>query len=240
MVRQANWRKVGGGSPPERRRNRSTFLREPCVGVRERTGEASVAISLPRLLSCGVLSLPPDVSRNVIRCHGLHAPGTWPMCRLGMRPVRLFFLSARPVFPGLRPLLPLACKRALTRLPARAGGACPAAVPLRRSPVPPCPACRSFLLFRSTPFPPPRRPSRAAGPCFARIAAARFARPIAPVRPTPGRKAHLSCRLHGSFVAPARIEAASESRLDPTHIGIDVPEGKPKRRIFSYLENKAI
>ena len=91
MVRQANWRKVGGGSPPERRRNRSTFLREPCVGVRERTGEASVAISLPRLLSCGVLSLPPDVSRNVIRCHDPHARGTWPMRRLGMRSVRPFF-----------------------------------------------------------------------------------------------------------------------------------------------------
>ena len=44
MVRQANWRKVGGGSPLERRSNRSTFLREPCVGIREGTGEASVAV----------------------------------------------------------------------------------------------------------------------------------------------------------------------------------------------------
>ena len=43
LVRQANWQKVGGASPPERRSNRTTFLREPCVGSREGAGEASVA-----------------------------------------------------------------------------------------------------------------------------------------------------------------------------------------------------
>ena len=42
LVRQANWQKVGGASPPERRSNRTTFLREPCVGSREGAGEASV------------------------------------------------------------------------------------------------------------------------------------------------------------------------------------------------------
>ena len=41
-MRQANWQKVGGASPPERRSNRTTFLREPCVGSREGAGEASV------------------------------------------------------------------------------------------------------------------------------------------------------------------------------------------------------
>ena len=41
-VRQANWQKVGGVSPLERRSNRTTFLREPCVGSREGAGEASV------------------------------------------------------------------------------------------------------------------------------------------------------------------------------------------------------
>ena len=35
LVRQANWQKVGGASPPERRSNQTTFLREPCVGSRE-------------------------------------------------------------------------------------------------------------------------------------------------------------------------------------------------------------
>ena len=34
-VRQANWYMTGGGSLPERRSNRSTFLREPCAGTRE-------------------------------------------------------------------------------------------------------------------------------------------------------------------------------------------------------------
>ena len=42
LVRQANWQKVGGASPPERRSNRTMFLREPCVGSREGAGEASV------------------------------------------------------------------------------------------------------------------------------------------------------------------------------------------------------
>ena len=44
LVCQANWRKVGGGSPLERRSNRSTFLREPCVCAREGAGEASAAV----------------------------------------------------------------------------------------------------------------------------------------------------------------------------------------------------
>ena len=51
LVRQANWQKVGGASPPERRSNRTTFLREPCVGSREGAGEASVAAWMGRLLS---------------------------------------------------------------------------------------------------------------------------------------------------------------------------------------------
>ena len=47
-VRQANWQKVGGASPLERRSNRTTFLREPCVGSREGAGEASVAVRMGR------------------------------------------------------------------------------------------------------------------------------------------------------------------------------------------------
>ena len=47
-VRQANWQKVGGVSPLERRSNRTTFLREPCVGSREGAGEASVAVRMGR------------------------------------------------------------------------------------------------------------------------------------------------------------------------------------------------
>ena len=45
-VRQANWQKVGGASPPERRSNQTTFLREPCVGSREGAGEASAAVRM--------------------------------------------------------------------------------------------------------------------------------------------------------------------------------------------------
>ena len=48
LVRQANWQKVGGVSPLERRSNRTTFLREPCVGSREGAGEASVAVRMGR------------------------------------------------------------------------------------------------------------------------------------------------------------------------------------------------
>ena len=44
LVCQANWQKVGGGSPPIRRPDGATFLREPCAGSRERAGEASVAV----------------------------------------------------------------------------------------------------------------------------------------------------------------------------------------------------
>ena len=50
-VRQANWRKAGGESPPERRSNQPRFLREPCVGPREGSGEASVAVHVGGLLS---------------------------------------------------------------------------------------------------------------------------------------------------------------------------------------------
>ena len=50
LVRQANWQKVGGASPPERRSNRTTFLREPCVGSREGAGEASVAAWMGRAI----------------------------------------------------------------------------------------------------------------------------------------------------------------------------------------------
>ena len=46
LVRQANWQKVGGESPPKRRSNQSTFLREPCAGSREGAGEASVAVRM--------------------------------------------------------------------------------------------------------------------------------------------------------------------------------------------------
>ena len=50
LVRQANWQKVGGASPLERRGNRTTFLREPCVGSREGAGEASVAAWMGRAI----------------------------------------------------------------------------------------------------------------------------------------------------------------------------------------------
>ena len=50
LVRQANWQKVGGASPLERRSNRTTFLREPCVGSREGAGEASVAAWMGRAI----------------------------------------------------------------------------------------------------------------------------------------------------------------------------------------------
>ena len=50
LVRQANWQKVGGASPPKRRSNRTTFLREPCVGSREGAGEASVAAWMGRAI----------------------------------------------------------------------------------------------------------------------------------------------------------------------------------------------
>ena len=50
LVCQANWRKVGGESPPERRSNQTTFLREPCAGSREGAGEASVAVRVGRAI----------------------------------------------------------------------------------------------------------------------------------------------------------------------------------------------
>ena len=50
LVRQANWQKVGGASPPGRRSNQTTFLREPCVGSREGAGEASVAVRMGRAI----------------------------------------------------------------------------------------------------------------------------------------------------------------------------------------------
>ena len=50
LVRQANWQKVEGASPLERRSNRTTFLREPCVGSREGAGEASVAAWMGRAI----------------------------------------------------------------------------------------------------------------------------------------------------------------------------------------------
>ena len=50
LVRQANWQKVGGASPPKRRSNQATFLREPCVGPREGAGEASVAVRMGRAI----------------------------------------------------------------------------------------------------------------------------------------------------------------------------------------------
>ena len=43
-------RKVGGASPPKRRSNQTTFLREPCVGPREGAGEASVAVRMGRAI----------------------------------------------------------------------------------------------------------------------------------------------------------------------------------------------
>ena len=49
-MRQANWQKVGGSNPLERRSNRTTFLREPCVGSREGAGEASVAAWMGRAI----------------------------------------------------------------------------------------------------------------------------------------------------------------------------------------------
>ena len=46
LVRQANWQKVGGASPPERRSNRTTFLREPCVGSREGAGQVRILLGI--------------------------------------------------------------------------------------------------------------------------------------------------------------------------------------------------
>ena len=51
MVRQANWHMTEGASPPKRRNNRSTFLREPCVWHPRGVGEASVAARAGGLLS---------------------------------------------------------------------------------------------------------------------------------------------------------------------------------------------
>ena len=48
--RQANWHMTEGGSPLERRSNRTTFLREPCDGTREGAGEASVAVRAGRAM----------------------------------------------------------------------------------------------------------------------------------------------------------------------------------------------
>ena len=212
MVRQANWRKVGGGSPPERRRNRSTFLREP------------------------------DVSRNVIRCHDPHARGAYAMVPLGMRSVCPFPSRRDGRFPGFA-----------RRFRWRASGPSPDLSRERERslsggcPVPPKPCSSASRMpfvhpvsFHSVPSSPPPAPScdgpflrayrlRVPAPARARFAAARFARLIAPVRPhaRARRRAHPSRRLHRDFLAPARTEAASGSPLDPTHIGIDVPEGKP-------------
>ena len=51
LVRQANWQKVGGESPLERRTNQPRFSASPCVGHREGSGEASVAVHVGRLMS---------------------------------------------------------------------------------------------------------------------------------------------------------------------------------------------
>ena len=50
LVCQANWQKARGASPPERRSNQTTFLREPCVGSREGAGEASAAVRMGRAM----------------------------------------------------------------------------------------------------------------------------------------------------------------------------------------------
>ena len=49
-MRQANWQKVGGGVPWNEGLT-NPFLREPCVGHREGSGEASVAVHVGRLMS---------------------------------------------------------------------------------------------------------------------------------------------------------------------------------------------
>ena len=61
LVCRANWHKSGVGSPPVRRPDRATLLREPCAGPRERAGEASVAVRMGRAIE----------QRNHIRsgCH---------------------------------------------------------------------------------------------------------------------------------------------------------------------------
>ena len=114
----------------------------------------------------------------------------------------------------------------------------------------PYPACRSSITFRSLPFrspagrlparrDPDSRVSRAPAPARprARFAAARFARLIAPARegqtqdtPTPSASQGVS--------APARTEAASGRRLDPPHIGINVPQCKHEIGNISNLTNK--
>ena len=50
LVYRANWHKSGVGSPPVRRPDRATLLREPCAGPRERAGEASVAVRMGRAI----------------------------------------------------------------------------------------------------------------------------------------------------------------------------------------------
>ena len=44
LVRQANWRKIGGGSPPRRRSNQPRLSASRASGRREGSGEASVAV----------------------------------------------------------------------------------------------------------------------------------------------------------------------------------------------------
>ena len=51
LVRQANWRKVGGGSPPRRRSNQPRLSASRASGRREGSGEASVAAHVGRAMS---------------------------------------------------------------------------------------------------------------------------------------------------------------------------------------------
>ena len=205
-------------------------------------------------MSCFVMRRRAPPPGCVMECHDPHAGSSYPVAGSCIRSVLpripLLRLRGRAGVGGR-----LSAQRGVSRAspaasagaqagphpasPASGRGACPAAVPSRRSPVLPHPACRSFIPFRSIPFRPPRRrfvtcsgtlirayPARAPAPAGARFAAARFARLIARARATPERRTHLSRRLHRGFFAPARTEAASGRRLDPTHIGIDVPDCK--------------
>ena len=122
-----------------------------------------------------------------------------------------------------------------------------AACPPPRSPVRPHPACRSFIPFRSTPF--PLSPPGAAGPLFARnarprarvSAPARFARLIARARPRArtGRRTHLACRLNRGLFAPVptRRDTASGCRVHPPYLGVDRSGIKLFIRNISDYEN---
>ncbi len=179
-----------------------------------------------------------------MRCHDPHAEGLYPAAASGMRSS---LESPSFVCEGafFQPGKALSCRTAAGPSPRRSrkregrlrSGR--PVLPRLRLPA----SCMSFrhpVSFPSVPFSPPtvsRRGgtliralcARAPAPAGARFAAARFARLIAPAHPCARteRRAHVSCPLLRGLPAPARTEAASGRRLDPTHIGMNVSGCKP-------------